>query len=95
MVVLAGHAGGDDVGVVAVRDGDERLGLLDPGLLEHVPVVAHPDHLLRLESGGEPVERLGALVDDRHLVPALRELHGELRADAPATHDHDVHAWLG
>ena len=53
---LAGHPGGQDVGVVAAGDGGEGVGLLDAGLLERVPVKADAGDLAAGETGAEPPE---------------------------------------
>src|SRR5205085_857890 len=87
VVVLAGHAGGQDVGVVAGRDGDEGVGLLDPRLLEGLAVEAHADEPPGLEPGGEPVEGLLALVDDGDVVAGLAQFDRELGPHTPASHD--------
>jgi hypothetical protein len=94
VVVLPGHPRRDDVGVVAVGHGHERAvlgGLLDPGFLQDVAVEPDPYHGLGLESGRQPVEGLGPLVDDCHRVAGFRQLHGQRRTHPPATEDHDVH----
>ena len=53
---LAGHPGGEDVGVVAVGDGGDGGGLADAGLLEPVAVEPDPDDLPAAEPLVEPAE---------------------------------------
>ncbi len=62
--MLPSHARRDDVGVVAVGDGDEGIGLPDPRLLQDLPVEADADDGLGVEARREPLEGLTPLVDD-------------------------------
>src|ERR671919_2506211 len=89
--VLAGHPGRDDVRVVAVRHGDERVGLPDPRLLQDLPVEPEADDRGGLEPRGEAVESLLPLVDDGDGVPGLGQLDGQLGSDPTAPHDHEMH----
>ena len=88
---LAGHPGGDDVGVVAAAAGREGLRVGDPGLDQGVAVEADPHDGAAAEVGGELAERLGVHVDDsdRMALP----VHGlrERGPDSAAAEDHDVH----
>ncbi len=90
-VVAPRDARGDDVGVVAARDGGECLGTLDAGLHEHLAVIALTDHLLAPEVGAQPAERLPAAVDHRDFVAEPVQPSGKGRSDPPTSHDHDVH----
>jgi hypothetical protein len=95
VVVLARHARRHDVRVVAAGHGHERVGILDPGVLEDVAVEPEADDLASLEPRRQSVEGRRALVDDRAVVPGAGQLHRELRPDAPAADDDDPHAALG
>ena len=59
--LFAGDSGGDDVRVVAVGDGGERVRLLDPGLQQGVSVESDPEDLLAMEirdpAAGRPQDR--------------------------------------
>ena len=90
VVVLERHARGDDVRVVPARDGDERIRVLDAGVLQHVPVETESDDLPRTVPGWVGVEGLWILVDDRDVV-VLDERVRQLRAHATATHDDHAH----
>ena len=91
VVVLAGDPGRDDVRIVPVGDGHERIRLLDPRLLQHLAVEAEADDGFGLEARREPVERLWPLIDDGDGVAGFGQLHGESGTDPPAAHDQDVH----
>ena len=88
---LPGHPRGDDVGVVAAADRGERVGPLDAGLGQHVLVEAVAGDLGAVEHRSQPPERVGVAVDDADGVVAVLEAARQRRADAPASHDHDVH----
>src|SRR6266540_2655060 len=91
VVVLPRHPGRQDVRVVPGGDRDERVGVLDAGFLEVLAIEPDAHEPLGIEPRRQAVQRLPPLVDDRDLVPGLRELHGELRADPAAPHDQDLH----
>jgi hypothetical protein len=59
---LLGDLGSDNVGVVAARDTDESVGLLDPGLSQNIFVDADPAHGLL---GEGRAEALCGLVEGR------------------------------
>jgi hypothetical protein len=88
---LPGDARREDVRVVAVRDGREAVGVVDPGLPQHVAVEAQPGHLGPGEVGVEPAERVRVLVDHRDGVAVVLQRLGEGRAGPAAAHDHEVH----
>src|SRR5262249_56527374 len=94
-VVLERDPGRHDVRVVAGGHGDERVGVLDAGLLEDLAVEAESDELLRALAWGVPPEGVRVLVDHRDVVAALEERVRELRSDTTATHDEDVHGAEG
>ena len=67
-VLLARDAGGEDVRVVAARDGGEGVGVVDAGGPQGVAVEADPGDGAPLERGAEATERGLVLVDDGDLV---------------------------
>ena len=90
-VALARDLADDDVVLVVARDRDDQLGALDAAALEHhqlgrVAVLRDVLELL-LE---QPVA-VGALLDDRDLVPHLQQLVREVAPDLAAAGDEDVH----
>ena len=91
VIVLQRDAGGHDVGVVAARDRDERVGLVHPGLLEDVAIESEADDRLGVEARREAIERLGALVDDGDVVAGVAELLRQEDPDAAAAHDDRLH----
>ena len=88
---LARDTRGDDVGVVAARDGRERVGATDAGLLQDLLVEAVTGDLVAVEPGPEPPEAVGLAVDHGDRVVALLEAPGQRRADSATSHDHHVH----
>jgi hypothetical protein len=88
---LAGHPGGQDVGVVAAADGGERLRLLDPGLAQGVPVEADAGDPATGERGTQPPERRLVRVDHRHRVPLALQDQRQSRPHPAAAHDDEVH----
>ena len=88
---LAGDPRGEDVGVVAVADGGEGVGGLDPGLGQGVAVEPDAGDTLSLEGRAEAAERRAVLVDDRDVMPLALETEGQGRADTAAAHDHEMH----
>jgi len=88
---LARDPGGEDVRVVAAAHRRERVGVVDAGLDERVPVEADPGDPLALELAAEPAERIGVLVDDGDRVAAVLDELGQGRAGPAAAHDHEVH----
>jgi len=90
-VGLTDHAGREDVRVVAVRDGRKSVGVVDPRLVEGVAVEPETCHLLPAEVGAQPTERVSVLVDDRDGVTVVLERLGQSGADAPTSHDDEVH----
>src|SRR5207244_13455266 len=89
--MLLGDAGTHDVGVVAVGDRDEDVGLLDAGLLQDVPIEPGSDEGLAFKALVEMLEGCGVLVDDGDREVALRQGIRQLSADPSATHDDRVH----
>jgi hypothetical protein len=73
VIVLERDPSGHDVGVVARRDGDERVRVLHARLVEDVAVEAKTDDLAGVIAGRIAVERLRILVDDDDVVAALAE----------------------
>ena len=88
---LAGHPGGEDVGVVAAADRGEGVRALDPGLDEVVAVEADAGDGRAGEVGVQLAEARALLVDHRHGVTGLVQGVGERRPHAAAPHDDDVH----
>ena len=84
---LAGHAGGDDVGVVAGGHRGEGVAVSMPASSsvsrsKPMPVTCRP-----WNSGPEPAEGRRVLVDDRDLWPSRSSRRARRRADASAAHD--------
>ena len=90
-VVLAGDAGAEDVGVVAVGDCSEGAGLLDPRFGQGVAVEPEAYHGSAREPCGETAKRAGLLVDHRDGVTAELEEPGQLAADPAAPDNYYVH----
>ena len=88
---LLGDLRDDEVRVVAVGGDDDGVGVLDPGLAQHVGVHAVPDDEAARPVLAEPLERLLLLVDGAD-VPALglQRLRAR-RADATAADDDGLH----
>ena len=86
---LLGDLRGHDIGVVALGDGDEDVGPVQPGFAQRVLVQTRADHALALEPRAEPPEGVTGQVDDRDGVAFQRELPGQRGADAPAAQDDD------
>ena len=86
-----GDLGGHDVRVVRAGQGQEDVGLLDAGALQHVFVYAGADHGGAVEIGIQPLQRLRAQVDHRHLVALAVKLAGQAGAHPPTAHDHNFH----
>src|SRR4029079_18479921 len=91
-VRLTGDAGSEDVGVVPVADGSERVGVLDAGLAEGVPVEPDAGNPLALEAAPQSAEGSAVGVDDGHIMALALETEGQGRPDPAATHDDEVHA---
>ena len=89
---LAGDAGDEHVGVVAVGHRGDGAGPLDPRLDQPVAVEADALHGRAGEVVGEATEGLGAAVDDRHGVPAGQQVERQRGAHPTAADDDDVHA---
>ena len=89
--MLLGDAGTHDVGVVAVGDRDEDVGLLDAGLLQDVPIEPGSDEGLAFKALVEMLEGCGVLVDDGDREVALRQGIRQLGADPSTPHDDRVH----
>ncbi len=88
---LAGHARGDDVGVVAAGDGGEGAGLLDARLAQGVLVEADAGDPAAPESRAQPAEGGGVLVDHGDRVSLLLQGLGKSGTHSSAAHDDDVH----
>ena len=89
--MLLGHPSGDDIGVVAIRNGGKGVGLPYPRLLEDVTVEDEPDDLLSFEVLAEAFECFCVLVDNRHRMAQLLEASGKLRADPSTACDDHMH----
>ena len=91
-VALACDLADDQVVLVVARDAEDELGwTADPRELEHVQLGCVAEQHLVLELLLELLETVGALFDQRHLVP-----HGEhgarnVRTDLAAARDDGVH----
>ncbi len=88
---LAGQLGHEDVAVVALGQGQEDVGSLEPGPPQDVFVDAVAAHGVAPEVGRQAIESAGGRVEDGDLVPGPGELPGEAGTDTPATHDHGLH----
>jgi hypothetical protein len=87
-VGLASDAGDEDVGVVAVRDGRQRVGAVDARLGQPVAVEADPDDGGTGEALAEAAEGPLLAIDDRSGVPRGLDGPGQTRTD-PSAPDHD------
>src|SRR5262245_15924313 len=90
--------GDDDVGVVAVRGGDEGIGSLDPGSEQCVLLQPGPDRELTarvlpgaVEIDLEPRVRLGVLIETRHLMPLAEHRSRDGGTNPPTADDQDEH----
>ena len=88
---VAGHAGGDDVGVVAGAARGEGLRPSDARLDQRVAVEADADDGLAAELRMQLAEGLGVLVDDGNRMALLVEGVGQRGAHAATPEDDDVH----
>ena len=80
-----------DVRVVTGRGDDCRVGLGDPGLLEHAHVHAVADDEAATPAGAETHERVFALVDDRDVPAVGDEALRDRGANSPAPDDQRFH----
>ena len=88
---ITGHPGGDDVGAVVRREGDERLRMRDPCRLEHARGDAIPGHEAAAESSRQPAPDGILELDDGDLVAFRVEPDRQRPAGPPASHDDDLH----
>ena len=98
LVAPLGDLGDDDVGVVAVRGGDEGVSALDPRRDQRLGLEAGADGELTaevlptlLEADLEPGVGLGVLVETGDFVPFAEHRAGDGGADAPAANDQNEH----
>jgi hypothetical protein len=89
---LAGQPRRDDVRVVATGHGCEGVGPFDARFDQHLAVKADAGHGKPGEVRSQPAKGIRVLVDDRDRMASTLEVLGQSRTDAPAPHDHDVHA---
>ena len=88
---LAGDAGDEDVGVVAVGDRRQRVGPLDAALDEAVAVEADAHDGLAVEAGRQPTEGLLVAIDDGHGVVVIPEHARQPGPDPTTSDDDDMH----
>src|SRR2546428_4441232 len=88
---LPSDLGGHDVAIVAIGQGGEAVGRLDPGLAQHILVDPVAEDHLAGEIGTQPIEGAPIVVDHRNLVAGLGKGEGGHRANAAATDDHELH----
>src|SRR4029078_5666353 len=72
-VRLTGNAGSEDVGVVPVADGSDRVGVLDAGLAEGVPVEADAGNPLALEAAPQSAESSAVAGHGGHMTATSLE----------------------
>ena len=90
---LAGHAGDEDVGVVATGDGGDGTIGGDAGRGQNVAVEPDADHGGAREPLAETAERLEPAVDHDDIMFRGGEAESDLRADSATTDNDDMHAW--
>lgn len=90
--VFSHHAGGDNIRIIAGRNGSESVRLLDAGLLEHVTVKSHTGHLLSGEILRKTPKCLRVPVNDRYRMTHAGEGTRQRRPHSATTHNHEVHA---
>ena len=88
---LPGHTGGEDIGVVAARDGREGIRIVDACLGQGVSVKTDTRHHPPVERGAEPVEGTGVLIDDRNVMSQSVHSACQRGTHPAASHDHEVH----
>jgi hypothetical protein len=89
---LGRQLGGHDVPVVALGHRQEQVGILGAGTSEGVLVGSVTADRVALERAREAVEGSRGDVEDRDLMAAVVEHHGEHRAHPTASDDHCSHA---
>lgn len=82
----------DDVRVIARGDSREPGGLLDASLAQRVPIEAHAGDLLTGKVIWQSVKRAGVLINHRYRVASIFKIYCEIRAEATATHNDEMHA---
>src|SRR4051812_17204260 len=90
-VLLAGDLADQNVVLVVAGHGDDQVGALDAGPLEHpqLRAVAVLRGVLELLLDG--AEARPVVLDDRQLVALVDQLASQVPADLPGTDDDDVH----
>src|SRR5688500_17219840 len=89
------HLRRHDVPIVAIRHGDEGVGVLDARFAQNVLIDAGADDRLPAEPGGKAAESTAVGVDDRHLIAGMIEEARHTGPDPPAAHDDRLHRWFG
>ena len=90
-VLLARHLRDQDVVLVVAGHGDDEVGALDAGALEHPQLRAVAVHGAVLELLLHDRVAVRVRLDHGHLVPLVDQLAGEVPADLPGSDDHHVH----
>ena len=87
-----GHQAGDQVHLVAVCDGQDDLGLLDPGLLQGHRRGAGPVDGLNIDAVGNAAKGLRILVDDHHILVFVGQVAGNVETDLTGPDNDDLQA---
>src|SRR6201994_645841 len=89
-VLGLGQQRNDQVDLVVAGGGDDRVAAVQRGLVQRADLAGVGQQPLR---PGQAVglDRLGRLVDEQHLVPALQQLTGDGPADRAGSGDRDPH----
>ena len=86
-----GNGTGDDVGFVAVGDGQDQVGVLTAGLAQHVRVAGGAGHGAQVEAVLQVGQFLRVGVDDGDGVVFAHQVFGHRRADLTRAENDDFH----
>lgn len=88
---LPGNLRRHDIAVIPIGDGNERMGLLDPGRSQDVLINPGADDGIAPKFGSKAPERVGDGIDHRDLVTVVIEDRCNPGADPSTPHDDNVH----
>ena len=86
-----GHLTGDHVGLVAVGDGDDHVGVLGAGAREHIGVCAMTLHRAQIEAILQVAQQIGVLIDHGDVVGLADQIGRDRGADLTGAQDDDLH----
>ena len=89
---VEGHLAGDHVGLVAVGDREQHVGVLRPRAAQHVGVRGEAGQGAEIEVLLQVAERVRVAVDDGDVVGLSRQRCGHRAAHLPGAEDEDPHA---